>query len=129
MAAYNKESLIFDYGNGKPKITYYNNEDDITNDATNVKQRQDTPQIQHSSTAKIQPPSKIQQQQSSLSTESTESSSIHFPNIHYLQLRHEQNYNWAEERLQKGVEYAKVLCVIGSDKRSYRCGGRNASVP
>ena len=30
MAAYNKESLIFDYGNGKPKITYYNNEDDIT---------------------------------------------------------------------------------------------------
>ena len=30
MAAYNKESLVFDYGNGKPKITYYNNEDDIT---------------------------------------------------------------------------------------------------
>ena len=27
MAAYNKESLIFDYGNGKPKITYYNNDD------------------------------------------------------------------------------------------------------
>lgn len=30
MAAYNKETLVFDYGNGKPKITYYNNEDDIT---------------------------------------------------------------------------------------------------
>ncbi len=28
MAAYNKESLIFDYGNGKPKITYYNDENE-----------------------------------------------------------------------------------------------------
>lgn len=28
MAAYNKESLIFDYGNGKPKITYYNDQNE-----------------------------------------------------------------------------------------------------
>lgn len=27
VAAYNKESLIFDYGSGKPKITYFNNDD------------------------------------------------------------------------------------------------------
>ena len=28
MAAYNKETLIFDYGNGKPKVTYFNDENE-----------------------------------------------------------------------------------------------------
>lgn len=88
--------------------THHQNDDanDIaaSNDITNENRREDTPQIQHSSTAKIKPPSKVQQS----SSLSSESSSIHFPNIHYLQLRHAQNHNWAEERLQKGVEYAKL---------------------
>ena len=29
-SAYNKESLIFDYGNGKPKLTYFNDENEPT---------------------------------------------------------------------------------------------------
>lgn len=29
MSAYNKESLIFDYGNGKPKITFFNDQNDV----------------------------------------------------------------------------------------------------
>lgn len=31
MSSYNKETNIFDFGNGKPKITYYNNENDPKN--------------------------------------------------------------------------------------------------
>ena len=29
MTAYNKESLIFDYGNGKPKVTFFNDQNDV----------------------------------------------------------------------------------------------------
>lgn len=31
MSSYNKETNIFDFGNGKPKVTYYNNENDSKN--------------------------------------------------------------------------------------------------
>lgn len=31
MSSYNKETNIFDFGNGKPKITYYNNDNDSKN--------------------------------------------------------------------------------------------------
>ena len=31
MSSYNKETNIFDFGNGKPRVTYYNNENDSKN--------------------------------------------------------------------------------------------------